>query len=217
MAGPNAHTAGLVKGAAAELSGYKEAAAFLLWMSGPQKRIAIRKGYVIATKGYRKELQQPNVTPRSGISTRVNAKGKKAVPLWKTVSFAPKKKNLPRPTVVSPLWVGHLVRRGAYHQHLVVDGTKAWKQDGSTLARSVGEGSAQKNAGTNVRLKTFRYLSKTGLPRYGKKRKATSGDDYVSPVAKRHKTIILDKFGDSFIKGMRKEARSAKYHGYLSY
>jgi hypothetical protein len=193
-----------IKNASAEWAGMDEAVAFLKWMSSAEKNRAIRKSYVIATAAYRKDLEL--ATPKSKYPPKTH-KAKVPKPLWKTIGFARSKKYSGNNTLIDPLWVGHMVRKGAYHQHLLVRGTKAWKQDGTPTLRKGKEG--------KTRQKYFGFKTKDGDMAYGFKKKAKRGKDYVRPVRDNHLKQIVDTFGNSFILGMQKEARSAKYQGYL--
>ena len=194
-----------VRGAAAEWSGMKEAIRFVGWMSSSQKNTAIRKSYVIATKKYRKALKAKTKTTftKAYPDTKLNKKGKKTKKLWQTVSYKPAKSKVTNSaSLISPLWVGHMVKLGASHQQLLVYGTKAYKQDGQRQLTRRGGG---------VSKKFLAFTAKSGQTAYGHKRKAVRGKNYVKPIADRFEKGILNDFGDSFILGMRKEARSAKY------
>lgn len=197
-----------IRGIRGEFAGMKEAVTFLSFMRSSEKNVAIRKAYVIATKAYRKDLRANTPTNKTGHEGTGRT-------LKDTVWFAPSRKYSHSTTLVDPLWVGHMVKKGAYHQHLIVRGTKAWRQLGDTpLRRKSRKG---KNAGTTKRRKFFAFKDTSGKVQYKGMKKAVKGKNYVEEIRDQHVGEILGSFSTSFIRGMKKEANKPKYKGYLSH
>lgn len=183
-----------------EFVGMREAVEFIRWMSTKEKNAAIKASYLFATKAYRKALKAD--TPKS----KYPSKAHNPKPLYKTIGMKPSIKYGGNNTLVTPTWIGHLFRNGAYHQHLVVRGTKAWKQDDKPLQRRP-KGRSKK------RLSYFTFRAKSGAKAYGFKKKAVRGNNYVQPLKERFEPHIVSDFGDDFVKAMVKESKKAKYKG----
>jgi hypothetical protein len=194
-----------IRGASGEIVGLKQAVAFMAWMSSREKNSAVRQAYRVAVRSYINDLRQN--TPKSKGEKKLNKKGKPAKHMKNTMGVAFSRKKFGN--IIDPMYAGHMLKKGAYHQQLLVDGTGSWRQDGTPLQRSSG--------GSKVRKKVMKFKGSKGEDVFGKNKKAVKGNNYVKPVAARHIGQITNDFGNSFILGMQKEARSAKYQGYLSY
>ena len=183
-----------------EVVGMKQAIDFIRWMSTKQKNAAITRSYMFATKAYRKALKAD--TPKNKWPRRPH----NPKPLYKTIGVKKSIKYGGDNTLVTPTWIGHLFRNGAFHQHLIVRGTKAWKQTDRPLQRRP-KGRSKK------RLSYFTFKNKSGQSAYGFKKKAVRGKNYVQPLKDKYEPHIVSAFGDDFVKAMVKESKRAIYKG----
>lgn len=195
-----------ILGAQSKFSGMEEAVRFIRWMSTAEKNRAVRKAYVIATKKYLIALK--GRTPDNKYPNNPKRSAKKK-PLKQTIGFAWSKEHRTGKNLIDPIWVGHLVRKGAYHQHFIVQGTKAWNQGLGAKQRSTG--------GSKQRKDVFTFKTQSNKWYRGFAKRAVRGKFYVKKVYDSQYAGIENGFADAFVRGMRKEALSPKYKGFLSY
>jgi hypothetical protein len=208
----NSRAISAVKSGGAEWAGMKETIALLAYMSSREKNSVVRASYMIATKAYRRELKSKTpvssansikgfkqLRSRSKSEIRRGKLGKKKNSLKQSVGVLRSRKYGNRQNIIDPVWVGHMVKKGAASQHFVVRGTKSIRQDGSPLSRS-------RAGGGRDRKKTMRIRTSNGNI-HTLKRKASAPNPYIDRIASRYKPIITSQFGDSFILAMRKYAR----------
>lgn len=173
-----------------EIKGLKEAKEFFKYLSGKQKNRAIKRAYGYATKEYRAKLKLD--TPKRIVKGAGNTKK----PLYKTVDIEPSKKYRDALGLVEPTWIGHLVKKGAYHQHLVVRGRKRIDQEvGGPLQR-----------GTGQRKTLMKWRDAEGLT-FTKEVAGTKARDYVTPLIRTYTKNIVDRFGDDLVRAMDLEAK----------
>ena len=193
----------------AQVGGLEEVTAFLYYMSSKEKNVAIKRVHRLATTKYRAAIKgaTPENQDRSLGMSRGGLKKVKRTRLINTIGFIDSEKYKGKSEMIAPLWVGHLVKKGAYHQHLIVRGTKAWSQNGTPTQR-------MKN-GSKKRKKLMVFATGGALA-FGVNKKAVARDDYVTPIALAQKDGIVDSWGDNFVIAMKKEANKPKYKKYLS-
>lgn len=177
-----------------EFQGMKEAVRFFGYLSSAGKNRIISKSYGFATKDYRKALRKPGVTPRgeSGLlgikkfaKSKNGKRGRRRNKLINTISFARSRKYANTSGLIDPVWAGHMVKKGASHNHLIVLGRK-------------------KSVPTKKKAMSFYANKKVWVV---KESPAVAPNNYVGKVAAMEKAGIIDNFGKAFIKGADSEAK----------
>lgn len=175
-----------------QFQGLPEAVRLFGYLSSAGKNRIISKSYGFATKDYRKALRRATPVGVSGLQgvralkkSKNGKLGRRKKKLKDTISFARSRKYANRQGLIDPVWAGHLVKRGANHNHLVVGGRK-------------------KSVPTKKKAMSFYANGKVHVV---KGSKAVAPNDYVGKVAAIEKAGIIDNFGKAFIKGADSEAR----------
>lgn len=185
-----------------QIAGLKEAERLFNYMSGRKKNILVRRSYGYATKEYRAALRR--ATPVGKEMKNMTIKGKPAKRLNQTIGYARSKKYANMGKLVEPFQVGHLNKKGSFHNHLVIRGRAAIEADGSALQRGKGK------------RKDLMQFHVGGKAVFAKKVKATKPNPYVGQIAAQYKERIASSFGDAFVRSLDIEAKKILKQYYVA-
>ncbi len=165
------------------ITGLKEAERLFAYMASSKKNVLVKKSYGFATKKYRAALRR--ATPKGTESKGTNKSGKPVKRLKQTIGFERSRKYANSGRLVEPVWAGHLNKKGAFHNHLVVLGRKATQAKKSSIMKfKVGDNTV-----------------------FARKVKATKPHPYVGETAEKYKDVIGKDFGDAFVRALDHEAK----------